>query len=107
MGGSSLPWIGLPANLLTLCGSATDGGCHTWAEGRDQRAYDWGYVIRRLRGNVQPPEFVPVLTANGWRRFDNEGGVDTTYDANLSSERARELDAFIERARLIRMGEAA
>lgn len=102
MGGTRNPEVNLPANLLLLCGSGTTG-CHGWLESHREKAKEWGYLIRR---GTASPAFEPVLTADGWRRFDNDGGYADAYPANLTSERDRELDAYIRRARLIRTGEA-
>lgn len=106
MGGSKLPWINQPGNLLTLCGSATTG-CHQWVESHRDSAYEWGYLIRRYHGNFQPPEFVKVLTAGGWVLFDNEGSLSYVQRPNVTPERHRELDAEVDHARSIRMGVAA
>lgn len=103
LGGSSLPWIGLPANLLVLCGSATDGGCHSWAESNREQAYEWGYLIRRYHGDFQPPEYVKVLTPDGWVSFDNDGGRTPVV---MTADESR-FAAEWERARLVRMGAAA
>jgi hypothetical protein len=47
-GGSSRPEINSPANLVTLCGSATSpGGCHIAAESRAQiDARSYGFWLR-------------------------------------------------------------
>jgi 5-methylcytosine-specific restriction protein A len=106
MGGSKHnPEINGMANLIVLCGSATTpGGCHLWAETHREKAYEWGYLIRR---GTASPAFEPVLTADGWRRFDNDGGITDAYPVNATAEKQRELDAHAERARLERMGVAA
>jgi hypothetical protein len=108
MGGSKAPWINLPANLLTLCGSGTTA-CHGWTEfGNRQQAYEWGYLIRRGSGTaLQLPESVKVLTHTGWVLFDNDGGVTSVPLPNWSPDRQREFDAYVARARDTRMGVAA
>jgi hypothetical protein len=103
MGGTRNPEVNLPANLLTLCGSGTTG-CHGWLESHRVKANEWGYLIRR---GTASPSFEPVLTADGWRRFDNDGGIEDAYPTNHGVEKQRELDAHAERARLERTGEAA
>jgi len=45
MGGSSVPWIHDPENLLALCGTGTTG-CHGLVESYRQRAYDFGWLVR-------------------------------------------------------------
>lgn len=102
MGGTRRPEVNLPANLLLLCGTGTTG-CHGWVESHRMQARDWGYLIRR---DTAKPSWEPVFTANGWRRFDDEGGWAEAYPTNSTPERARELEREIERARLTRMGEA-
>ena len=103
MGGTRNPEVNLPANLLTLCGTGTTG-CHGWLESHRVKANEWGYLIRR---GTASPSFEPVLTAVGWRRFDNDGGIADAYPANVSAERQREVDAHAEQARLERTGQAA
>ena len=102
MGGTRNPEVNLPANLLLLCGSGTTG-CHGWLESHREKAKEWGYLIRR---GTASPAFEPVLTADGWRRFDNDGGIADAYPTNHTAEKQRELDAHAERARLERTGAA-
>lgn len=107
MGGSKAPWINLPGNVLTLCGSGADG-CHGWTEsGNRQQAYEWGYLIRRGNATFQLPESVKVLTHTGWRLFDNDGGITDWPLPNWSAAQQREFNAYVARARDTRMGAAA
>lgn len=70
MGGSRL--ANRPANLVTLCGHATEPGrCHLWAESRASDAEPEGYVLR----HPADPATVPVLTVHGWRLLDDDGGT--------------------------------
>jgi 5-methylcytosine-specific restriction protein A len=58
-GGSRLPWIDQPQNLITLCGSATSpDGCHLRAESRGLDAQTLGYVISEWP--ELDPRFIPV-----------------------------------------------
>lgn len=45
MGGSRDRSLGLPPNLLVLCGSGTTGH-HGWVEGHPAQAYDLGLALR-------------------------------------------------------------
>jgi hypothetical protein len=45
MGGSKVPWIHDPENLLALCGSGTTG-CHGKVESYRERAYEFGWLVR-------------------------------------------------------------
>jgi hypothetical protein len=57
MGGSRLPWIDSPQNLLTVLGSATTG-CHARMERRGQADKDNGYVISEWP--EVDPRLIPV-----------------------------------------------
>lgn len=103
MGGTSRTDLNLPANLLVLCGSGTTG-CHGWIESHRERGYEWGYLIRR---GTASPTWEPVLTADGWRRFDNDGTYTDAYPGLVSVTRGTELSTYAERARLERLGEVA
>lgn len=103
MGGTRLEWINQPANLLTLCGSGTTG-CHGWTEQHRMEARSQGYLIPRAFGS---PEQIPVYTADGYRRFDNDGHWSEAYPVNVSPVKQAELIADCERARLERMGATA
>jgi hypothetical protein len=101
MGGSRMPWVNLPANLITVCGSATTG-CHAWMESHRVRAREWGYLSYR----INDPATIPVLTSVGWVLFDNDGCksyVDNPdgYDHSRTSP---EIDAYIRGARDMRAG---
>jgi hypothetical protein len=48
-----------PANLITLCGSATSPGCHLWCERRAEQARDAGYWVP----SWDDPAAVPVRHA--------------------------------------------
>lgn len=99
MGGSRVPWIDLPANLLTLCGSGTTG-CHGWVESHRVTAREWGYLVRR----PAEPCNVAVLTYAGWRMFDNDAMTLTVPRPNVSAETVAEITAHADRAVLIRTG---
>ena len=73
MGGSRDARINQPANLITLCGSATDPrGCHQWAERHRTDAGRLGYLL----GDVADAETVAVHTWQGWRRYLNDGTIE-------------------------------
>lgn len=79
MGGTTVGWVNLPANLVTMCGDATTPhGCHAWAESRPPEAYEEGWVLP-LIGLGSLPWEVPVRTFHGWLLLDNEG--EATYCA--------------------------
>lgn len=45
MGGSKVPWINNPENLLAICGSGTTG-CHGMVESNRSESYDTGRLVR-------------------------------------------------------------
>lgn len=71
MGGSKRLDTNLPANLITLCGSATSpDGCHHLIESNPDLARAEGMRLFQ----AQTPAAEPVLTIHGWRLLDNDGG---------------------------------
>lgn len=61
-GGSSLPWISTPINLISLCGSGTTG-CHGWVtENRNRKqALAAGWIVRKNgQASVTDPALIPV-----------------------------------------------
>lgn len=80
MGGSKRPDTNSPANLILVCGHATDpDGCHYRIESNPAWAAERGL---RLRQNQTPAE-CPVLTVDGWRLLNDDG---TRYDATAPLE---------------------
>lgn len=65
-----------PANLVTLCGSATSpGGCHEWAESSRQDAEVLGYLLPALNPDIDP-EAEPIFTHEfGWVLLDDHGSL--------------------------------
>lgn len=55
MGGSKDPRLGLPSNLLRVCGTGITG-CHGWIESNRSVAATLGFLVRR----GIPPTDVPV-----------------------------------------------
>lgn len=56
--------MNLPANLVLLCGHATEpGGCHNWVESHRADAIDLGWLVSRI--GVQIPAEVPVQYSDG------------------------------------------
>lgn len=76
MGGTRLDWVNLPANLLLLCGSGTQG-CHGWVEHYRRRALEGGWLISRY-GQERACQ-VPVRYDRDreWRLLDDQGGYVT------------------------------
>jgi 5-methylcytosine-specific restriction protein A len=70
MGGSRDERLNLPSNLLVLCGSGVTR-CHGDVETHREIAHVEGFLLHR----IQDPTEVPLNTAWGWVRFDNEGGA--------------------------------
>lgn len=71
MGGTSLPWVGWPANGVVLCGHGTDG-CHGWVESNREVAFEEGWLVA-LNGVVIAAE-VPMRHALFGRvLLDDEG----------------------------------
>lgn len=62
------------ANLVTVCGSGTSPGCHSWIERNRLRAYTDGWLLY----TAMDPERCPVLrggvwlqpTAHGWEQVE-------------------------------------
>jgi 5-methylcytosine-specific restriction protein A len=74
MGGTSDPAANSPANLITLCGSATSpGGCHLRAESRDQEMHDRGFW---LNSHEDPATFPVDHATHGWVLLCEDGTVD-------------------------------
>lgn len=69
MGGSKDVTANLPANLLLLCGSGTEG-CHGHIESFRGQAYVDGFLVHKW----ETPADIPVKLVNGWRVLDNAGG---------------------------------
>lgn len=68
-GGTSLAWVGMAANALTLCGSGTTG-CHGWVESHRTEALELGYLISMHSGQVA--EDVAVRRHDGqWVELTN------------------------------------
>jgi 5-methylcytosine-specific restriction enzyme A len=64
-GGTSDPEINSPANLITLCGSATSpDGCHFLAESRSDATRSAGYWLKHGKpGEHEDPATIPVFHA--------------------------------------------
>lgn len=73
MGGTSDPAANSPANLITLCGSATSpGGCHLACEQRTERLNPLGFWL----WSWQDPELEAVAHAvHGWCYLLDDGSV--------------------------------
>lgn len=71
MGGTKRPESNLPANLLVLCGSGTQG-CHGWVTQNPDLARERGYVVRQHAD----PEQVPVVAHGAWVFLRNDGTAD-------------------------------
>lgn len=80
MGGTRRPWVNLPGNLITLCGSGTTG-CHGWVESHRAEALSYGWLVSGLA--VTMPSDVPVWTfTRGWVLLDDDGGFTPTMFAD-------------------------
>jgi hypothetical protein len=79
MGGSRLPWINSPQNLLTVLGSATTG-CHARMERREQADKDRGYVISEWP--EIDPRLIPVTVVTEF----GEATVWLTAEGGLSND---------------------
>lgn len=77
MGGSTEPWVHLPANLICLCRR-----CHRWCETKERAlAIRRGYILEMgmdpLKRAVYLPLAGPVL-------LDNEGGMTRVGDMSVT-----------------------
>lgn len=73
MGGSRVPWVNKPGNLLLLCGSGVTG-CHGWVESNRDEARKLGFLVSALGTDI--PSHVPVWhSAHGWVLMDDYGGL--------------------------------
>lgn len=96
MGGTRRPWINMPGNLITLCGSGTTG-CHHWVESHRVQARAWGYLCY----DTADPALVAVYTADGYVLFDNDAcvrhlGISDTHSAEKQAELASDIQRGIE-----------
>jgi hypothetical protein len=76
MGGSKAPDTNLPANLITLCGSATTG-CHGRVESDRLRAAADGFLLPQ----GSDPEVMPVKTWRGKALLSNDGMLALVAEA--------------------------
>lgn len=84
MGGTRRRDANSPANLVTVCGSATTG-CHGWVEAHPAEAERRGF---RLRQWADPAD-VPVMYAGGaWFRLDHVGGLVSVSSGFVVSSHA-------------------
>lgn len=70
MGGDRRPETNLPANLVSVCGSGTDG-CHGWLESRRSEAMEQGLI---LHADDKPSEHA-VATWYGSVLLDDAAGL--------------------------------
>jgi hypothetical protein len=66
----SFPGLHLPANVIDVCGSGSEG-CHGYIHQHPAESYEKGWLVHSWEDR---PETMPVLTANhGWVLLDNDG----------------------------------
>ncbi|MFI6496832.1 HNH endonuclease [Nonomuraea typhae] len=91
MGGSRLPWIDQPQNLITVLGSATTL-CHGRMEKRQRADQDRGYVISEWP-EIDPAR-IPLIVVTEF----GEATVWLTPDGGLSSDPPKEAELPLEAA---------
>ncbi|MGW4422596.1 HNH endonuclease [Streptosporangium sp. NPDC004631] len=87
MGGSRLPWIDRPQNLITTLGSATTD-CHFRMEQRGEEDQSLGYVISEWP--ELDPRFIPVQVVGEF----GTSKVWLTPDGGLSNDPPADAPAF-------------
>lgn len=66
------PGLHLPSNLILLCGSGSNEGCHLWVHTHQREAMDNGWLVSGFNDH---PEQVPVMVyGKGLVLLDNMGG---------------------------------
>lgn len=73
-GGTTLRWVSLAANGVTLCGSGTTG-CHGWVERERTKAFDLGLLVSKI-GVATATTTRLKHRLYGWALLDNEGGYE-------------------------------
>jgi hypothetical protein len=85
MGGSSVDWVNLPANLVLVAGSGTTL-CHGHMESHRAAAEARGFIIRK--GILQPAQ-IPIDTFfHGLVLLDDDGGFDLFEGGELAEWKA-------------------
>ena len=74
MGGSKLPWVDKPGNLIALCGNGVDG-CHGWIESHRAFARGSGFLVS-ANGQRNPVEVPIHHSIHGLVLLDDLGGPD-------------------------------
>lgn len=72
-GGTSVPWINFPSNLILLCGSGTTG-CHGWVESHRDEARALGFLVA-LNGRLLPSEVEVAHKVHGRVLLTDAGTV--------------------------------
>jgi hypothetical protein len=72
-GGSKVPWVDKPANLILLCGSGTTG-CHGWCESHRVFARASGWLVP-LNGTAVPSSVPVHHSIHGVVILDDLGGT--------------------------------
>ncbi|OOB90721.1 HNH endonuclease [Rathayibacter sp. VKM Ac-2630] len=80
-GGSGRPETNLAGNLAVVCGSGTTK-CHGHMESHRTAALARGFLVRQY-GPL--PADVPLLTASGWIRLDDDGGFQTVTETDAAA----------------------
>ncbi len=66
------PGLHLPSNLILLCGSGSNEGCHLWVHTHQREAMEQGWIVSGFNDH---PEQVPVrIYGKGLVLLDNMGG---------------------------------
>lgn len=83
VGGTSLAWVNLPANLVLLCGSGVTG-CHGWVESHRGEAIELGWLVSRL--GYLLAEDIPVQYHDGLYRLDDDGGREKWKGGEVNAD---------------------
>lgn len=68
MGGSAV--LERASVLISVCGQGNKDLCHGEIHGNPEHAHDIGWILWA----TDDPETTPILTFQGWRLLDDEGG---------------------------------
>lgn len=96
LGGTSLPWVSLPGNGTTACGSGTTG-CHGWMESEPDDAGRFGWRIDK--NGLLLATAVPVLYAalGEVRLLDDFGGFTVlAHVGDVLADDGFDVGAFME-----------
>lgn len=67
MGSTTRPETNLPSNLLLLCGTGNDSGCHGMVEANRTTSYALGWLVHQTEDPAAVPVMLPEAIVGGLR----------------------------------------